>query len=211
MDRQSFIDFMSGAGVLGFGEFITKAGRISPYFINTGLYCTGAHLSRLAEYYAELIYDSGEQFDVLFGPAYKGIPLASVTALELHRTYGINVKYAFNRKEAKDHGEGGTIIGHVPSQDERVAVIEDVTSAGTSIRETLDLLGQTAQITALFVSVDRCERGKTDKSAISEIRDTYGIHTYNICNAYDILNSLAQDDPNRAKMREYLKQYGARA
>jgi len=210
MDIQSFVDFMQKAGVLRFGEFITKAGRISPYFINTGLYCTGAHLAKLAEYYAELIYDSGEQFDVLFGPAYKGIPLAAVTALELYKTYGIDVKYAFNRKEAKDHGEGGTIIGYSPKEGDRVAVIEDVTSAGTSVRETLDLLRGTATITALYVSVDRCERGKTEKSAISEIRDTYGIHTYKICNAYEILNSLKQDDPNRAKMREYLKQYGER-
>lgn len=212
MDRKlQFIDFMKASGVLLLGDFTTKSGRKTPYFVNTGNYNTGEQLAKLGDYYAQLIVDSGEQFDLLFGPAYKGIPLASVTAAALYKNHGVNVEYAFNRKEAKDHGEGGSIVGAKPKKGYRVAIIEDVTTAGTSIRETLEIMKsfEDVAITALFVSVDRCERGTGEKSALREISEEYNINVYPIVTAHDIKASIPEGDSVRVAMEAYLAEYGA--
>ena len=140
--RKEFIDFMMSAGVLTFGDFTTKSGRKTPYFINTGNYKTGEQISILGDYYARCIQDSGEQFDALFGPAYKGIPLVAAAASSLYRNHGRDVRYCFNRKEKKDHGEGGGIVGYQPQSGDTLAIVEDVVTAGTAVRETLALLKQ---------------------------------------------------------------------
>ena len=209
--KAAFTEFMMGAGVLTFGDFTTKSGRKTPYFINAGKYCTGEQLATLGDFYAAMIADSGEQFDILFGPAYKGIPLAAVTAAALYKNHGINVEYAFNRKEAKDHGEGGTIVGATPKNGARIAIIEDVTSAGTSVRETQEIMKAFGDITinALFVSVDRMERGTGDVSALDELREEYGINVYPIITAREIIEALPDTDERAAKMEGYLAQYGA--
>ena len=154
--KKGFIDFMEEAGVLTFGDFTAKSGRKTPYFVNTGNYKTGMHISKLGDYYAERVAESGEQFDALFGPAYKGITLAAATASSLYRNHGINVPFFFNRKEIKDHGEGGTLIGYKPKDGDRLMIIEDVVTAGTAVRESLELLTSVADVTvtALFVSVN---------------------------------------------------------
>ncbi|MDR0915775.1 MAG: orotate phosphoribosyltransferase [Oscillospiraceae bacterium] len=208
--KSDFIAFMRDADVLRFGEFVTKSGRQSPYFVNTGLYRTGAHISKLAEHYAQLVAESGEKFDALFGPAYKGIPLVAVTAAELYRAHGIDTPYFFNRKETKDHGEGGNLVGYAPKSGDRVAIIEDVVTAGTAVRESIDLLTPLGvTITALFVSVDRAERGTGAVSALQELRDTYNISVYPIVTARDILENLEESDRHRAAMERYLAEYGA--
>ena len=209
--KKEFTDFMMGAGVLTFGDFITKSGRKTPYFINAGKYCTGEQLATLGDFYARMIAESGERFDILFGPAYKGIPLASVTAAALYKNHGINIEYAFNRKEAKDHGEGGIIVGATPKRGSRIAIIEDVTSAGTSIRETHELMRnfEDISITALFVSVDRMERGTGELSALDELRETFGIKVYPIITAREIVDALPEGDERVVRMNAYLAQYGA--
>ena len=211
--KKEFTDFMMGAGVLTFGDFTTKSGRKTPYFINAGKYCTGEQLATLGDFYAKMIADSGEQFDILFGPAYKGIPLAAVTAAALYKNHGINVEYAFNRKEAKDHGEGGIIVGATPKRGYRIAIIEDVTSAGTSIRETHELMRdfEDISITALYVSVDRMERGTGELSALDELRETFGIKVYPIITAREIIAALPEGDERVARMNDYLSRYGAPA
>lgn len=175
--REEFISFMMDSGVLTFGDFTTKSGRKTPYFINTGNYRTGSAISKLGDYYARCIQDSGEAFDALFGPAYKGIPLAAAAASSLYRLYGRDLPYCFNRKEAKDHGEGGAMVGYKPKDGDRIAIIEDVVTAGTAVRESLELFRHVAdvQVTALFVSVDRMERGTGTLSALDELRQDYGI------------------------------------
>jgi len=208
--KQEFIDFMTEAGVLTFGNFTAKSGRKTPYFVNTGNYKTGKHISKLGDYYARRVADSGERFDALFGPAYKGITLAAATAASLYRNHGVNTPYFFNRKEAKDHGEGGSIIGYTPKDGDRIVIIEDVVTAGTAVRESLELLKALADITvtALFVSVDRMERGTGEKSTLDELRDKFGINVYSIINARDIIDSLPTGDERIAKMEEYLQVYG---
>ena len=209
--KQGFIDFMTGAGALTFGDFTTKSGRKTPYFVNTGSYKTGMHISVLGDYYADSVLSSGEKFDALFGPAYKGITLVAATAGSLYRNYGINVPFCFNRKELKDHGEGGGIIGYIPKDGDRIAIIEDVVTAGTSVRESLELLGSVAgvTVTALFVSVDRMERGTGGRSTLDELRSVFGISAYPIITARDIIDSLPQGDERAAKMEAYLALYGA--
>jgi orotate phosphoribosyltransferase len=214
MDRNNeFIRFMEEAGVLTFGDFTTKSGRKTPYFINAGLYRTGAHISRLGDFYADTISQSGEDFDVLYGPAYKGIPLAAAAASSLYRNYGRDVPYAFNRKETKTHGEGGIIIGQTPKNGDRIAVIEDVTTAGTSIRETAALFRDTlcidVQISALYVSVDRMERGTGAKTAFDELREAFGVRIYPIVTVREIIASLPENDERTAKMKAYLALWGA--
>ena len=208
--KAEFTEFMMGAGVLTFGDFTTKSGRKTPYFINTGKYCTGEQLATLGDFYAEMIAESGEQFDILFGPAYKGITLAAVTVAALYKNHGINARYAFNRKEAKDHGEGGTIVGAMPENGCRIAIIEDVTSAGTSIRETLEIMKafDNVKITALFVSVDRMERGTGNLTALDELRSEYGINVYPIITAREIIAALPAADGRAAAMEGYLAKYG---
>lgn len=210
--KDDFVAFMIGAGVLTFGDFTTKSGRKTPYFINTGSYKTGAQISKLGDYYADCIEKSGERFDALFGPAYKGIPLSVAAASSLYRNYGQDVPYCFNRKEIKDHGEGGAIVGYQPKEGDRLVIIEDVVTAGTAVRESIELLSHVApvKIGALFVSVDRMERGTGDLSALDELRQTLGIKVYPIITVRDIIASLPAGDGRIAKMEEYLATYGAK-
>ena len=209
--KKEFIDFMTEAGVLTFGDFTAKSGRKTPYFVNTGNYKTGMHISKLGDYYAQRVAESGVDFDALFGPAYKGITLASATAASLYRNHGINIPYFFNRKEVKYHGEGGSLIGYIPKDGDRIIIIEDVVTAGTAVRESLELLKAIADVTvtALFVSVDRMERGTGERSTLDELRDEFGINVYSIINARDIIDSLPPGDGRIGKMEAYLKQYGA--
>ena len=210
-DKNEFISFMTGAGVLTFGDFVTKSGRKTPYFINTGNYRTGSQISRLGDWYARTIAESGEEFDALFGPAYKGIPLAAAAASSLFREYGRDVPYCFNRKEVKDHGEGGGIVGYRPKDGDRIAIVEDVVTAGTAVRESLAFLAGVAdvKVTALFVSVDRMERGTGTLSALDELRESLGIRVHPIITVRDIIASFPDGDPRRAAMEEYLARYGA--
>jgi len=203
---------MADAGVLTFGDFTTKSGRKTPYFVNTGNYKTGMHISILGDYYAQLVVDSGEKFDALYGPAYKGITLAAATASSLYRNHGINVPYFFNRKEAKDHGEGGSLIGYKPKDGDRIIIIEDVVTAGTAVRESMTLLKAIAdvEITALYVSVDRMERGTGEKSTLDELKSEFGISVYPIINACDIIASFPTGDERVGKMEAYLAEYGGR-
>jgi orotate phosphoribosyltransferase len=214
--RQQFIAFSVDAGVLRFGEFITKAGRTSPYFFNAGLFNDGATLGRLADFYAQTLIDSGVEFDMLFGPAYKGITLASATAVAL-AAKGRNVPFAYNRKEAKDHGEGGTIVG-APLKG-RVVIIDDVISAGTSVRESVDLIRAAgATPAAVLIALDRMERGGTDDSlsagsAVTEFEQTYAIPVIAIATLTDMLDYLdSAADPalatHRAAVARYRERYG---
>ncbi|MDR3148854.1 MAG: orotate phosphoribosyltransferase [Oscillospiraceae bacterium] len=210
--QPNFIEFMITAGVLTFGDFVTKSGRKTPYFINTGKYDTGEKLAKLGEFYADAITRSGENPTVLFGPAYKGIPLCSAASCALFSKYGIDVAYSFNRKEAKDHGEGGTLVGYAPADGDRVAIIEDVTTAGTSVRETAAIfrnLNITAKITSLFVTVDRMERGKGSRSAFDELREELDINIYAIATAQDIIAYLKSNGKDASAIETYLAEYGA--
>jgi orotate phosphoribosyltransferase len=210
-DKHAFIDFMRRAGVLTFGDFTTKSGRKTPYFINTGNYRTGGQLSVLGDWYARAVMDSGEAFDALFGPAYKGIPLCAAAASSLYRNHGRDVPYCFNRKEVKDHGEGGGIVGYQPKNGDKIAVIEDVVTAGTAVRESIALLTAIAEVrvTALFVSVDRMERGTGAQSALGELRDALGIAVYPIVTVRDVIAALPAGGARAAEMEAYLAQYGA--
>ena len=220
--KQEFIEFMVRSGVLTFGEFTTKSGRQTPYFINTGRYSTGAQLARLGDFYASAIEQAlGQRFDVLFGPAYKGIPLVVTTSMALERR-GRDVGFCFNRKEAKDHGEGGTLVGAALADGTRILIVEDVTTAGTSIRETLPLLQAAArvEIAGLVVSVDRRERGTGERSALAEIRAEFGIPTFAIVDIDEVLEHLlgrevdgrvVLDEVRYQQALEYRARYGARA
>jgi orotate phosphoribosyltransferase len=191
--KRDFIEFMVRCDVLRFGDFTAKSGRKTPYFINAGRYRTGSQLRLLAGYYARAIRDRlGDRFDVLFGPAYKGIPLAAATAMALHEAHAHDVGYCFNRKEQKDHGEGGRLIGHELRDGDRVLIIEDVTTAGSSIRETVPLLQSAAQIqlVGLVVSVDRMERGTGEKNALTELAETYAMQTFAIVTIEEIIAHL---------------------
>ena len=209
--QQEFISFMMDCGVLTFGDFTTKSGRKTPYFVNTGNYKTGAQAARLGDCYAACIQQNmPDGIDCLFGPAYKGIPLAVSAAASLFRNYGRDLPYCFNRKEAKDHGEGGSLVGYKPQDGDRIAIIEDVVTAGTAVRESIELFKQVGgvKIEALFVSVDRMERGTRDCSTMDELRQDYGIQVYTIVTVRQIIETL--DDPEqKARMEAYLAQYGA--
>ncbi len=220
--KEEFIRFMVESGVLTFGDFTTKSGRKTPYFINTGNYKTGAQAARLGDYYAACVQENmPEGIDCLFGPAYKGIPLAVTTAASLYRSYGRDLPYCFNRKEAKDHGEGGSMVGYKPKDGDRIAIIEDVVTAGTAVRESIEMFKQVAdvKIEALFVSADRMERGTRDCTTLDELREDYGIKVYPIVTIQDIKEALHNkeidgkvyiDDEMRARMDAYLAEYGAR-
>lgn len=220
--RQEFIHFMVRSGVLTFGDFTTKSGRKTPYFINTGNYKTGAQAARLGDYYAACIQENmPEGIDALFGPAYKGIPLAVTAAASLYRNYGRDLPYCFNRKEAKDHGEGGVMVGYSPRSGDRIAIVEDVVTAGTAVRESIEFFKSVAdvKIVALFVSVDRMERGTRDCTTLDELREDYGIQVYPIVTIREIIECLHNrpvdgtvyiDDAMRERMEEYLAAYGAR-
>ncbi len=213
--KQDFIEFMVDSGVLTFGEFTLKSGRLSPYFMNSGNYKTGAQLARLGEFYAECIHDNGIEFDTLFGPAYKGIPLAVSTAVALYTKFGIDVNYCFDRKEAKDHGEGGCIVGKQLGDGERVAIIEDVMTSGKALREVMPKLKETANVdvAAMIIQVDRMEKGLNgDKSAVQEVSGEFGVNIYPIVNMNDIIEAIEDGVvPGREyleKMIEYRKVYG---
>lgn len=193
--KQEFIEFMVESDVLKFGEFVLKSGRTSPFYMNAGAYVTGEQLKRLGEYYARAIHDNfGLDFDVVFGPAYKGIPLATSVSGALARNYGIDKPFFFNRKEAKDHGEGGSIVGYKPKDGDRVIIIEDVITAGTAIRETMPVLQSCAdvKVTDMFISVNRCEVGTTPgKTAVMEVGEEFGIKVHALVTVQDIREYLA--------------------
>lgn len=207
--KKEFIKFMCDAGVLTFGDFTLKSGRKAPYFINTGNYKTGEHIAKLGEFYAQCIKDNGIDADVFFGPAYKGIPLAVAAAIALYNKYGKNVNYCFNRKEAKDHGEGGVIVGHKLKDGDKVAVIEDVITAGTAIRETLPVLKAAAavDVSAVIISVDRMEKGKGEKSAVREVYDEFGIKVYPIVTVCDIIEAIGDGTIAGMEYLDAMKQY----
>lgn len=220
--KQEFIEFMVESDVLKFGEFTLKSGRKSPFFMNAGAYVTGSQLKRLGEYYAKAIYDNyGDDFDVLFGPAYKGIPLAVVTAVAFYELYGKEIRYCSNRKEVKDHGDVGILLGSDIRDKERIVIIEDVTTSGKSIEETFPILRAQGdvEIVGLMVSLNRMERGRnTDRSALDEIRETYGFPTAAIVTMEDVVECLYNkecqgkvviDDTIKEAIDKYFEQYGA--
>ena len=212
-NKKEFIDFMLSAGVLRFGDFVTKSGRNTQYFVNTGLYRTGAQLSRLGSYNAALVKDAvGDGFDAMFGPAYKGIPLAAACASALWRDFGIDKPYFFNRKEAKDHGEGGVTVGYQPQDGDRVVIIEDVITAGTAVRESMSILRACGdvKVTDVFISVNRCEVGQTPgKTAIMEVEEEFGLRVHPIVTVADIHGYLKEKGESAlaAAMEGYMARY----
>ena len=221
--KEEFITFMVRAGVLTFGDFTTKSGRKTPYFVNTGNYKTGGQAARLGDYYAACVQDHApDGISCLFGPAYKGIPLVVATAASLYRRHDRDLPYCFNRKEAKDHGEGGSLVGYQVQDGDTVAIIEDVVTAGTAVRESLAFfegLGKQVEVKHLFVSVDRMERGTGDKTTLDELRESFGIAVHPIVTVREIIETLHNkpidgtvvlDDHRREQMEAYLAQYGAK-
>ncbi|MCR4956631.1 MAG: orotate phosphoribosyltransferase [Lachnospiraceae bacterium] len=218
--KQEFIEFMVDCGVLRFGDFVTKSGRKTPFFINTGFYRTGSQMAKLGEYYAKAIYEKyGTDFDVLFGPAYKGIPLTVATTMEIHKLYEADIRYCSNRKEVKDHGDKGILLGSPIEEKDRVVIIEDVTTAGTSIKETVPIIKAqgNVEIKGLVVSVDRMERGQGTKSALTEIKENYGFETTAIVTMEEVVEHLYNrpykgeiiiDDVIKASIDNYYEQYG---
>lgn len=220
--KKDFIEFMIESNVLTFGDFTTKSGRKTPFFINTGNYKTGKQLSKLGEFYAKAIYEHfNKDFDVLFGPAYKGIPLSVATAIALSNLYGIDVSYCSNRKEIKDHGDTGILLGEKLKAGQRVVIIEDVTTAGTSIYETMPIIKAQGEIDVigLIISVDRMERGKGDKAASYELKEAFGLNTYAIVTMSEVVEYLycreihskvIIDDEMKQRIEDYYKIYGAK-
>lgn len=220
--KKEFIEFMVDCNVLKFGDFVTKSGRKTPFFINTGFYRTGAQLRKLGEYYAKAISATfGTDFDILFGPAYKGIPLSVAASMALSEHCGADIKYCSNRKEVKDHGDTGILLGSPIADGDRVVIIEDVTTAGTSIGETLPIIKAQAdaKVLGLVVSVDRMERGKGEKSALQEIKETYGFETTAIVTMADVVEHLYNrpykgqiiiDDKLKAAIDAYYEIYGVK-
>ncbi len=219
--KEEFIKFMVDCEVLRFGDFVTKSGRKTPFFVNTGYYRTGGQLRRLGGYYARAIREKfGLDFEVLFGPAYKGIPLAVTTAAAISELYGRDIRYCSNRKEVKDHGDKGILLGGPVSDGDRVVIIEDVTTAGTSIAETLPIIRAqgAVDVLGLVVSVDRMERGQGEKSALAEIEEKYGLKTTAIVTMAEVTEYLygrehngkiVIDDAIKAAIDTYYEQYGA--
>lgn len=219
--KQEFIEFMIDCNVLKFGDFLTKSGRKTPFFVNTGFYRTGAQLRKLGQYYAKAIEQAfGLDFDVLFGPAYKGIPLTVAASMEISDVYGKDIKYCSNRKEVKDHGDKGILLGSPIADGDKVVIIEDVTTAGTSIQETLPIIKAQGDVDVLglVVSVDRMERGQGTKSALKEIEEKYGLKTTAIVTMQDVVEHLYNkeykgkviiDDTIKAAIDAYYAQYGA--
>ncbi|MBQ9119794.1 MAG: orotate phosphoribosyltransferase [Lachnospiraceae bacterium] len=220
--KQEFIDFMVEANVLKFGDFTLKSGRKSPFFMNAGAYVTGSQLRKLGEYYAKAIHDHyGLDFDILFGPAYKGIPLSVATTMAFSELYGVDIKYCSNRKEVKDHGDTGILLGSPIKDGDRVVIIEDVTTSGKSIEETFPILKAQGniEIKGLMVSLNRMERGKGEKSALAEITDLYGIPANAIVSMADVVEHLYNqerggkvviDDTIKQAIDAYYEQYGAK-
>ncbi len=214
--KRDFIAFLEGAGVLKFGDFTAKSGRKIPYFINAGEIKTGAQIARLGEFYAKAYLEKlGRKPSVLFGPAYKGIPLAVSASVALAKE-GLDLPFFFNRKEAKDHVEGGTLVGYVPHSGQEVVIIEDVITAGTAIRESMALLSplEGVKAAAAFVMVDRKEKGQGEMSAVQEVEAQFGFPVYSVADVYDILEYLSEDEHNGeniARIKAYLAVNGAKA
>ena len=220
--KEQFIEFMVESDVLKFGDFTLKSGRKSPFFMNAGAYVTGEQLMKLGQFYAKAIYSKyGTDFDVLFGPAYKGIPLSVSTAIAFHELYGKEVRYCSNRKEVKDHGDKGILLGSKIKDGERVVIIEDVTTSGKSIEETYPIIQEQGEVevTGLMVSLNRMERGKTEQSALDEIREVYGIQTGAIVTMQEAVEYLYNkpchgkvviDDEMKARIDQYYEEYGVK-
>ncbi len=217
--KREFIDLMIDAEVLTFGDFVTKSGRKTPYFINTGNYRTGSQMEKLGGFYADCIAENIKigrihpGIKALFGPAYKGIPLAVSAAMSLFRSYNMDVGFFFNRKETKDHGEGGSLVGYEPKDGDRIIIIEDVITAGTAIKECMPILKAAAdvKIEALVISVDRMEKGKGSITAIEEINEEFNIPTFPIVNIKDIIDALWEKGTDQSiieQMKAYLSLYG---
>ena len=213
--KREFIKFLEGAGVLKFGDFTAKSGRKIPYFINAGDIKTGEQIQKLGEFYSKAYFEKvGNKRTVLYGPAYKGIPIAVSVAVALAKQ-GLDVPFFFNRKEEKDHGEGGVFVGYTPKAGEEVVIVEDVITAGTAIRESMSILSKLegVNIAAVFVMVDRKEVGKTEKSAMAEISEEYGFPVYSVVDVYDIIEYLEEDESNREnveRIKNYLAVNGAK-
>jgi orotate phosphoribosyltransferase len=214
--KREFIEFLQSAGVLKFGDFTAKSGRKIPYFINAGEIKTGDHISKLGEFYAKAYLEKvGNKRTVLYGPAYKGIPIAVSASIALSKE-GLNVPFFFNRKEEKDHGEGGVFVGYKPVAGEEVVIVEDVITAGTAIRESMANMKslQGVKIAATFVMVDRKEKGQGEKSAMAEIADEFGFPVYSVVDVYDIIEYLSEDPANEenvTRIKKYLEVNGAKA
>ena len=220
--KKEFIEFMIDCNVLKFGDFVTKSGRKTPFFVNTGFYRTGSQLKRLGEYYAQAIHDHfGFDFDVLFGPAYKGIPLSVAATIAISEKYDKDIRYCSNRKEVKDHGDKGILLGSPIQDGDKVIIIEDVTTAGTSIQETLPIIKAQGdvEVGGLVVSVDRMERGQGTKSALKEIEETYGLQTTAIVTMAEVVEHLYNkeykgrvviDDKLKAAIDAYYEEYGVK-
>ena len=214
--KREFIQFLQDANVLRFGDFTAKSGRKIPYFINAGMIKTGNDIAKLGEFYAKAYFDKlGNKPSVLYGPAYKGISLAVSAAVALSKN-GLNVPFFFNRKEVKDHGEGGVFVGYVPSPGEEIVIIEDVITAGTAIRESMEILSHVegTKVAATFIMVNRMEKGQTDMGAMEEIADQFGFPVYSIVDVYDIIEYLEEKPENKEnvdRIKKYLEVYGAKA
>ncbi|MGN0290206.1 MAG: orotate phosphoribosyltransferase [Lachnospiraceae bacterium] len=220
--KQEFIEFMVESQVLKFGEFTLKSGRKSPFFMNAGAYVTGTQLHRLGQYYARAIHEHyGDDFDVLFGPAYKGIPLSVATTMAYSELYGKEIRYCSNRKEVKDHGDTGILLGSRLKDGDRVVIIEDVTTSGKSIEETFPIIKAQADVTikGLMVSLNRCEKGKGDKSALEEIRELYGFDANAIVSMKEVVEYLYLkpcqgkvmiDEKMKQAIDDYYAIYGAK-
>ncbi len=215
--KQEFVDFMLESQVLKFGDFTLKSGRKSPFFMNAGLYTTGSQLKRLGEYYAKAIHETyGDDFDVIFGPAYKGIPISVAVAIAYSELYGQEKRYCSNRKEAKDHGDAGILLGSPIKDGDRIVVVEDVTTSGKSMEETIPIIKAQGDITiiGLMVSLNRCEKGKGEKSALEEISDIYGFRTGAIVSMNEITDYLVQtkviDDELLGRIKAYYEEYGVK-
>ena len=214
--KREFIKFLEDAGVLKFGDFTAKSGRKIPYFINAGDIKTGEQISKLGEFYARAYLEKvGREAAVLYGPAYKGISIAVSSAVALAKE-GLDLPFFFNRKEAKDHGEGGVFVGYIPKEGEKIVIVEDVITAGTAIRESMEILSsiEGAKVIATFVMVDRKEKGKTEKSAMAEVGEEFGFPVYSVVDVYDIIEYLEEDESNREnfeRIKKYLEVNGAKA
>ena len=214
--KREFIQFLESAGVLKFGDFTAKSGRKIPYFINAGMIKTGEDIAKLGEFYARAYFEKlGAKKAVLYGPAYKGISLAVSAAVALSKN-GLNVPFFFNRKEVKDHGEGGVFVGYVPTAGEEIVIIEDVITAGTAIRESMEILSHVegTKVAATFIMVDRKEKGKGDKGAMVEIEEEFSFPVYSVVDVYDIIEYLEEDPKNEenvTRIKNYLEVYGAKA
>ena len=214
--KREFIQFLESAGVLKFGDFTAKSGRKIPYFINAGEIKTGDQIAKLGEFYAKSYLEKvGRERCVLYGPAYKGISIAVAASIGLSKS-GLDVPFFFNRKEAKDHGEGGVFVGYKPQSGEDIVIVEDVITAGTAIRESMEILSSLdgAKVKATFVMVDRKEKGKGEKSAMAEVGEEFGFPVYSVVDVYDIIEYLSEDESNFEnveRIKKYLEVYGAKA